>query len=82
MTLVHARAGMAALRRRASSNPHLTYSLPIIYVEISMPLFPGARATPFVPDGPLAQNLCYGLRANRPRGHIWDGIVMTGPVRT
>ena len=50
MTLVHARAGMAAFRRRASSNPHLTYSLPIIYVEISMPLFPGARATPFVPD--------------------------------
>ena len=71
-----------AIRLQASLNPRMTYSLPIIFVEISMPFVPQASATPFAPDGLLAQNLCYGLRANRPRGHIWDGIVMTGPVRT
>ena len=82
MATHHASVRIAAIRLQASLNPHMTYSLPIIYVEISMPLVPQASATPFAPDGPLAQNLCYGLRATRPRGHIWDGIVMTGPVRT
>ena len=82
MTIAHAWAGITAIRLQASLNPHMTYSLPIIYVEISMPFVPQASATPFAPDGLLAQNLCYGLPANRPRGHIWDGIVMTGPVRT
>ena len=82
MATHHASVRIAAIRLQASLNPHMTYSLPIIYVEISMPFVPQASATPFAPDGLLAQNLCYGLRANRPRGHIWDGIVMTGPVRT
>ena len=82
MATPHPSVVPVAIRLQASLNPHMTYSLPIIYVEISMPFVPQASATPFAPDGPLAQNLCYGLRANRPRGHIWDGIVMTGPVRT
>ena len=82
MATHHASVRIAAIRLQASLNPHMTYSLPIIYVEISMPFVPQASATPFAPDGPLARNLCYGLRATRPRGHIWDGIVMTGPVRT